>query len=67
MSPDLNRLQTLLERLHNLELCIPLPHERPIVDVARTAVAEQIRTLSQGLMRGDYLRPEQKAKAAIAG
>ena len=64
MSPDLNRLQTLLDRLHNLELRIPLAHERPILDVARAAVAEQISTLSQGLTRGDYLRSEQKAKAA---
>lgn len=64
MSPDLNRLQTLLERLHNLELRIALPHERPILDVARNAVAEQIRMLSQGLARGDYCRPGRKPAAA---
>jgi hypothetical protein len=66
MSADLDRLQTLLDRLHRLELSIPLPHERSIHDVARAALAQRIRTLSLGLQHGSYWRPHAAAAAALA-
>jgi hypothetical protein len=54
MSADRNRLQSLLDRLRALELRIPLPHERAILEVARTAVAGEILTLTRRLHGNDY-------------
>lgn len=57
MTTDHDRLHDLLERLHRLELHVPQPHERPIVEVGRRALAEQIRLLAHRLHRADYLHP----------
>jgi hypothetical protein len=56
MSPDQSRLEVLLDRLDRLERQVPAPHERPILDVARHSLAEQIRELSQRLQRANYWR-----------
>ena len=64
MSADLQRLEILLERLHGLELRVPLPHERSVVEVARRELAEQVRTLSHRLHDLAYLRPAPAAPAA---
>lgn len=64
MSPDHDRLQSLLDRLCVLELRIPMPHERAIHEVAQRALAEQIRALSQCLQRGAYWRPPQASLAS---
>ncbi|MBM4061240.1 MAG: hypothetical protein FJ265_09115 [Planctomycetes bacterium] len=57
MSPDLTRLENLLELLRNLELRIPQPHERPILEVARRALAEEIRQESRRLQVNLWQRP----------
>ena len=56
MCPDHDRLETLLDRLRELELRIPPSHERPIVEVARAALTAEIRGLAGRLARRDYLR-----------
>jgi hypothetical protein len=54
MSGDQARLQTLLQRLRDLELCLPPPHERPIVDAARLALRDEISRLSHAIHDLEY-------------
>ena len=65
MSADRNRLESLLDRLRALELRIPQPHERAILEVARTAVAGEILSLTRRLHGDDYWRagPRRAATA----
>lgn len=63
MSADLDRLQTLLDHLQRLELWVPPPHERPIVDVAREALADEIRELARRLCAFDYLNGGRRRAA----
>jgi hypothetical protein len=67
MNPaDFDRLDRILDRLQNLERSIPLPHERSIVEVARTALREAARELSHRLGRDDYWRLGGPALSRIA-
>jgi len=59
MSNDLVRLHELLQRLRELDLRLPLPHERPILDVARMSLCEEISRLSHALHDLDYNRTPQ--------
>jgi hypothetical protein len=56
MIPDRERLQMMLVRLRELDLRLPLPHERAIVEVARQALREQVSLLSHGLFDLGYTR-----------
>jgi hypothetical protein len=56
MPADRNRLESLLDRLRALELRIPKPHERAILEVARTALAGEILTVARRLHGDDYWR-----------
>jgi hypothetical protein len=58
MSGDQARLQLLLQRLRDLELCLPPPHERPIVDAARIALRDEISRLSHALHDLEYRQGE---------
>ncbi|HEU4418517.1 MAG TPA: hypothetical protein VFT55_06230 [Planctomycetota bacterium] len=51
-----NRLQLLMNRLHDLELRLALPHERAILEVARDALQQEIRTLAHRMGEEDYWR-----------
>ncbi|HZN41883.1 MAG TPA: hypothetical protein VFD82_23970 [Planctomycetota bacterium] len=51
-----NRLQILMNRLHDLELRIGLPHERAILEVARTALQHEISALAHRIGEEDYWR-----------
>ncbi|MCA8974880.1 MAG: hypothetical protein KDC98_09160 [Planctomycetes bacterium] len=64
MSAIQDRLQFLLECLSNFELRVPEPHERPIVEVAKSALAEEIRVLERRL-HGDYWRPQANLRHAM--
>jgi len=64
MSADRNRLEALLARLRDLERCLVPPHERPILDVARAALADEIRVLSHRLHDGDYWRTQVRTRVA---
>ena len=65
MTTERERLQTLNDRLHELELRLPLPHERPILEVAREALLAEIRALAGRLQR-EYWRPMPVACLASA-
>ena len=57
MNPsDFDRLDRILDCLHDLERNIPLPHERSILEVARAALRDAARELSHRLCRDDYWR-----------
>jgi hypothetical protein len=66
MTTDRERLQMLLMRMRELELRLPLPHERAILDVARQAVREQLSQLSHSLFDLGYTRAEHDGRARIA-
>lgn len=61
MNTDSVRLQMLLERLGELERRLPLPYERPILDVARAALREEISSLSHRLFDLRYTAPLVRA------
>lgn len=61
---DLIRLESLLDRLRMLERRIPLPHERPILEVARAALAEEVSALSRRLHGDEYWRTPKGARLA---
>jgi hypothetical protein len=63
-SSDFDRLDRILDRLHDLERSIPLPHERSIVEVARAALFEAASELAHRLGRNDYWRLGRNAFAA---
>lgn len=65
MSTDLQRLESMLERLRRLELHVPLPHERSIVEVARRELGAQIRVLSHRLHDRAYLRTPRCERTAV--
>ncbi|HEX6810026.1 MAG TPA: hypothetical protein VF384_00260 [Planctomycetota bacterium] len=50
------RLQILMTRLHDLELRLGVPHERAILEVARTALQQEIRALAHRIGEEDYWR-----------
>lgn len=56
MTSDFDRLDRILDRLHALERSIPMPHERSIAEVARTALFEAASELAHRLGRHDYWR-----------
>ncbi len=60
-SPERSRLQLLMDRLHDLELRIGLPHERAILEVARSALHAEIHTLAHRLGERDYWRHQRPA------
>ena len=49
-----NRLQLLMNRLHDLELRLGLPHERAILEVARAALQQEISVLAHRIGEEDY-------------
>lgn len=64
---DHQRLATILQRLHDFELRLPLPHERPAIEVARQALREEAKALAQRLHALDYLRPARLASVHAVG
>ncbi len=67
MNPfDAARLATLQTRLRDLERRIPQPHERPIVEVARSALREAIVDLARRAGREDYWRASTAAVGVVA-
>lgn len=58
MTSDRERLQLLLGRLHDLERRLPLPHERAILDVARSALRQEVSRLAHALHDLRYTRPD---------
>ncbi len=60
-TPEWNRLQILMNRLHDLELRIPPKHERAILEVARAALREEISSVAHRLGDGDYWRSRRVA------
>ena len=67
MTTDRERLQMLLMRMRELDLRLPLPHERAIVEVARQALREQLTQLSHRLFDLGYTRSQNDARAHVAG
>ena len=67
MSAELDRLQLLLDRLHCLELWVPPPHERPIVEVARAALVDEVRELARRLHAFDHLNGRPRRAVPRAG
>ncbi|MFY9342473.1 MAG: hypothetical protein WAT39_08280 [Planctomycetota bacterium] len=65
MTADHIRLATLLRHLHDLELRLPPPHERPAVEVARAALRAEVSRLSQTLHARDYLRSSRRPRSTI--
>lgn len=57
MNSDRDRLTFLTLHLYQLEHLLPLPHERPILEVARMALRDEICRISHRLHDLDYLRP----------
>ncbi len=64
MFSDLIRLEVLLEYLRDVERRIPSSHEQPILEVARNALNEEIRVLSQSLRARDYFHPPRQRATA---
>ena len=56
---DQIRLESMLERLRELDLRPVLAHERSIVDVARTWLIDAIRELSHRMHDQDYRHPNR--------
>jgi len=56
MLADHNRLTLLLRRLDEFELRLALPHERPVVEAAKTALLDEIQRLAHALHDGAYWR-----------
>ena len=53
---DQQKLEVLKQRLNELELRIPAVTERPIVEVARIAILEEITAIGHRLQRRGYWR-----------
>jgi len=66
MTTDHERLATILRHLDDFELRLPMPHERPALEVARQALREEARRLAHRLSALDYLRPVRHAFAPSA-
>jgi len=64
MSSDHEHLQLLLERLRAFELRLPLPHERPIVEIARAALSAEIAQLSHRLYDLRYTERRAGSRSA---
>ena len=56
MSPEHVRMQLLLARLGQLDLQLPAPHERAILEVARQALRDELQQLSHRLLALGYCR-----------
>lgn len=54
MLPDLDRLKQLLERLRELEMRLPAPHEEPILEVGKLALREEVTRLAHALHDNSY-------------
>ena len=54
MLPDLNRLKLLLDRLRELELRMPAPHERPILEIGTLALRDEVTRLAHALHDNSY-------------
>jgi hypothetical protein len=63
---DRDLLQRLLARLHELELCLPSPHERAIHEIAKTAVRDQLSRLSHRLFDLGYTQTPARDDAPRA-
>jgi hypothetical protein len=66
MTTDRERLATILRHLQDFELRLPLPHERPALEVAKQALREEAKRLAHRFSALDYLRPERHAPASNA-
>ena len=56
MLPDLVRLKQLLQRLRDLELRLPAPHEVAIHEVSRLALREEVTRLAHAVHDNSYWR-----------
>jgi hypothetical protein len=63
---DRDLLQRLLARLHELEHCLPSPHERAIHEIAKTAVRDELSRLSHRLFDLGYTHPPARDDAPRA-
>lgn len=66
MPPDQARLAVILQHLHDFELRLPMPHERPALEVARQTLREEASRIAHRLGDLDYLRPARLAAARSA-
>jgi hypothetical protein len=66
MTTDRERLQMLLMRLRELELRLPLPHERAILEVARQSLREQVSLLSHRMFDLGYTRSVHDGMPRVA-
>jgi hypothetical protein len=64
MSADRDRLELMLSRLRELELQLPLPHERPILETARLALREEASRLAHALHDLSYWQDTRTRKHA---
>ncbi len=54
MLPDLARLKQLLNRLRELEMRLPAPHETAILEVSRHALRDEVTRLAHALHDNSY-------------
>lgn len=64
MSPDQRRLDVLLDRLRHFERCLPMAHERAILEVAKDALREEISRLAHRLF--DRVYCQRPARSLVA-
>jgi hypothetical protein len=64
MSADRDRLELMLARLRELELQLPLPHERPILEAARLLLREEVSRIAHALHDLSYCQETRVRKHA---